>query len=610
MSRVQSVHEVVSEPWDKTGAEVAGTARVETQIDRAPLRAFACLSLFYLVAVFTLSSMKVLWLDELITLHIAKSGGPVAIWHVLERGADPNPPITHILVHYCRALFGEREWALRLPAFFGYWVGLASLFAYLRGRVGGTWAIGGTLLSMCMGAFEYSYESRSYPIFYGLAMLAFFCWTRVAGEAQTRRGRFLAYVGMVLALSAGISTNYFAVLAFLPVAAGEATRTMVAASRSREGRSFAGVLRCIDWRIWFGMFLAGSPLLLYRPLIARSIAQFAPYAWNKVSLDQVADSYTEMVEVVLFPILGLFVLAVLVWLTSRMTRGFCAHCVERIRSDWRGRLLTNRDWDWNIPLHEAVGVLFFMLYPVLGYCIASIRGGMLSPRFVIPVCFGFAIAGTLVAVQLFGTFRRAGLVFIGFLMAWFICREAYVGYWYEEQKQCLYKLYDRLPEALAKLPANAPIVIPDPLLALTFQHYAPPAIAAREVFPVDFPAIRHYRRDDSPEENLWAGRNLIYTVPVEPVADFAAHSHQYLIIAADWNWMLNDLSDHHYLFTRLPINTRAGAMGGFTPIARGTPNFWVASWEHPLQDTWSPLDLPIPFKAKDEVPSAKGVFRQ
>lgn len=607
MSRVQSLDESATNPCEPMCT--TSRSESETRIDRAHVRAFVFLSLVYFVAVFTLSSVKLLWLDELITLHIARYGGPAAIWQALARGADPNPPITHILVHYTRALFGEHEWALRLPAMIGYWVGLLSLFLYLRGRVTGTWAIGGSLLSMCMGAFEYSYESRSYGIFYGLAMLAFFCWTRLADPSRTRRAQWLALAGMTFALATGISTNYFAVLAFLPITAGEIARTLMR-RRSLDPSSRSSFAAAIDWWVWIGMAVAASPLLVYHPLIQHAIAQFSPYAWNKVSLDQVSDSYTDMVEVVLYPILGLFIFAAIAWFSSRAASSLCDNCRLRAVRGWRSVLLGQDQWRWGIPLHEALAVFFFMLYPILGYIIASIRGGMLSPRFVIPVCFGFAIAGTLVAAQLFGKMRRGGLVFVCFLAAWFLCRESVIGYWYEEQKQCFYKVVDRLPEALAKVPANAPIAIPDPLLALTFQHYAPPSLAAREVFPVDFPAIRHYRHDDSPEENLWAGRSFLYSLPIETMAKFARNTHQYVIVTADWNWMLDDLSDHHYLVVRLPINTRAGAMGGFTPLARGTPAFWIASWDHPLQSVWSPFDVPIPFKANDEVPQAKGEYPQ
>lgn len=577
---------------------------MEEHIDRAPGRAFFLLSVLYFVAVFTLSHAKLLWLDELITLHIAQHGGPSAIWDALKHGADPNPPVTHLLVHYSRAVFGEREWALRLPASIGYWIGLASLFAYLRRRVPATWAVAGTLLSMSMAGFEYSYESRSYGIFYGLAMLAFLCWTTTADPMRSGRARGIALAGLVLALAGGISTNYFAVLAFLPVAGGEVVRT---AMRAREEKETSGRMRlvpAIDWRIWVALALAGLPLLVYRPLIEHSIAQFSPYAFNKVSIDQVFDSYTEMVEMVLVPLLTLFVFAAGLWLGVRQARALCTNCRQRTVPGWV-HPLAEREWALPLPVHEAAGVLLLMAYPFLGFIIASIRGGMLSPRFVIPVCFGFAIAGTVIAYMVFGHVRRAATVFACLMLAWFLCREAVVGYWYAEQKQCFYKVVNQLPEALSKVPASAPIAIPDPLLALTFEHYAPATMAKRVVFPVDFPAVREYRHDDSPEENLWAGRNLIYSMPIETLAEFQNTTHDYVMIAGDGNWMLSDLADHHYLVQRLPINTRATEMGGFTPLARGVPVFYTASWDHPLVEISSPLTLPIPFHAAQNVPTAR-----
>jgi 4-amino-4-deoxy-L-arabinose transferase-like glycosyltransferase len=593
MSRVQSDNFVV-EPFRE--ANETSRLTLEQRIDAAPGWWFVWLSVLYFVVVFCLSSMKLLWLDELITLHIAKSGGLAAIWQALARGADPNPPITYILVHYSRAIFGDHEFAYRLPAALGYWVGLLSLFDYLRGRIRGTWALGGAVLLMCMAAFEYSFESRSYAIFFGLAMLAFFCWTRVADDARSSGARWIALLGMVFALSAGISTNYFAVLAFFPVAAGEAARTFLRA-RSRK------LARSIDWGVWGGMLVAASPLLIYQPLIAQSIAQFAPFAWNKVSLDQATDSYTEMVEVVLIPILALFVVAVVAWIAAARAAAVCPTCRGRILPAWMEPVVQERN-RWPIPPHEAAGVLFFMLYPFIGYAIASIHGGMLSPRFVIPVCFGFAIAATVLSQRLFGNLRRAGIVFLGFAMAWFLCREAVVGYWYEEQKQCFYKVVDDLPQALQKLPADASIAIPDPLLALTFEHYAPPNLRARAVFPVDFPAIRFFRHDDSPEENLWAGRDFLYKLPIETVANFQRQAHSYLIIASRRNWMLNDLRAHHYVVERLPIDTHAENIGGFTPLAHGTPQFYVASWDHPLLNR-SPLMKPVPFQAAQELPNVR-----
>ena len=578
---------------------------IERAIDRFPARAFLVLSAFYVVVELSLSWMKLLWLDELITLHIAQLGGTKAIWQALERGVDPNPPVTYLLVHASRALFGDHEMALRLPAAVGYWVGMLCLFLYLKRRLSGTWALAGTVLSMAMAAFDYSFESRSYGIFYGLAMLAFLCWTYAVDAMRSETGRVSALLGMTAALAAGISTNYFAVLAFFPVAAAEFVRTVLRVRVSRfaedPGRR-SGIPRAIDWRIWIAFVVAASPLIAYRPLIEKSIAQFAPHAWNKVSLGQVADSYTEMVEVVLYPLLALFVMGIVVWVIARRMQRVFATCRERLVPRWIRPVFAEFTDRFPLPVDEVAGVFCFMAYPFLGYAVASIRGGMLSPRFVIPVCFGFAIAGTFVAFQLFRSYRYAGLVFLSFMMAWFICRESYVGFWYEEQKQCFYKIVSRIPQADLVVPAGAPIAIPDPLLALTFQHYAPKQYAQREIFPVDFPAVRFFRHDDSPEENLWAGRGFMYSLPIVPLAEFQSHAGDYLIITGDSNWMLEDLRRHFYNVKHLSIDTHAGAIGGFTPLAHGTPMFYTAKGD--LAD-FGPLAVhAVPFKVADNLPSA------
>jgi len=584
-------------------------------IDANTSEAFAVLTVLYFVVVFAQSSLKLMWLDEFITLHLARLGNLHDLWHALALGADPNPPVTYILVHWCRQIFGDHEWAYRLPAALGCWIGLASLFAFLKRRVCGSWAIFGCLVWMAMAAFDYSFESRSYGIFYGLAMLAFFCWTTAIDTSRTIFKRWIAWAGMVLALAAGISTNYFAVLAFLPPAAGELVRTAMRVARprpnapveiknGRQGRR-SGLFAAIDLRIWIGFAVAAAPLLLYRPLIAHSIAQFAPYAWNKVSLDQVFDSYTEMVEIILYPILALLVVGALVFFAKERVLAACRRCSSSLLPNWIESIFI--PYRGRVPLapYEAAGVFVFMTYPICGYIIASIRGGMLSPRFVIPVCYGFAIAATVVARYLFRNLRHAPLVLLCAACAWFLSREAVVGYWYKQQKDSFYKIIDKFEDAQARIPAGSPIVIPDPLLALTFQHYAPPELASRIVFPVDFPAIRYFRHDDSPEENLWAGRNVLYSMRIVPLAEFQHSSGPYMIVASKGNWLLEDLRKHRYTFVRLPVDTRATDLGGFTPLARGEPEFYEAQGDQAPARATRYSRPPAPFQVSQNLPEAK-----
>ena len=556
--------------------------------DRQPAILFSIFSVAYFVVVSALSYNKVLWLDELITLHIAQLGSAKAIWNALAHAADPNPPLTHLAVLGSLRLFGEHEFALRFPAVLGYWIALLSLFIFLRRRIPTVWALAGVLLSMSNAAFDYSYESRSYGIFYGLAMLAVLCWSITVGPDRSQTQRRFALWGMMAALAAGISTNYFAVLAFFPIAGGELVRILRLSGRRPR----------IDFRIWIAMALAATPLLIFRGLIQRAIGQFAPHAWNKVSFDQVSDSYLEMVEVILIPVVVLIALVVWIWLLSRM----CSHCRGRLRPRWLAKMADRHTYRFEFPLppHEAAAVLLLMLYPFLGYLVASIHGGMLSPRFVIPVCLGFAITGAIAGYSLFGHFRSAGMIAFGVCVAVFLGRISVVGWDYHEQKLCFYQVLRSLPAAAG----DKPIAVADPLMALPLAHYASPAIASKMVFPVDFPAIRLFRGEDSPEENLWAGRNL-YALSIVPLADFQKNVADYLILASDGNWLVRDLWNHHYPVRRLPVAFPAKAIGGFTPLDHGDPALFVAMGDQSRQDRLRPF--PIPFHAPANLPGAQAL---
>lgn len=559
---------------------------IATLLEHHPVRGFALVSVVYLLAVLTLSHNKVLWLDELITLHIAQLGSASAIWNALGHAADPNPPLTHLAVLASLRIFGEHELALRLPAILGYWVGLVSLFLFLKRRIPIAWALIGLVLSMSNASFDYSYESRSYGIFYGLAILATLCWSYAIDPALSSMQRRLALCGMTLALAAGICTNYFAVLAFFPIAGGELVRSL---ARPRLS------LRNLSAPVWIALIIAATPFLFFRRLIQTSIAHFAPHAWNKVSLDQVFDSYTGMVEVILFPVVALLALAAVLYLLARL----CAHCRNHLRPHWLSALANHhaRHSAFSLPLHERAAVLLFMLYPFLGYVIASIHGGMLSPRFVMPVCIGFAITGAVMGYRIFGHLRHAGAIAFLLCSVVFAGRVCAVGEAYSQQKQCFYQVLQSLPKASN----NKPIVVPDPLMVLTLAHYAPAPIASRIVFPVDFPAIRLFRGEDSPEENLWAGRDL-YHLTILPLADFQRNAADYLILASEGNWLVRDLGNHSYPVHRLPILFPTGVIKGFTPLDHGDPVLFLGSGDR--SDHTHHRPNPVPFRSNDNLPDS------
>ncbi|MGH9560712.1 MAG: hypothetical protein ACRD3S_04590, partial [Terracidiphilus sp.] len=79
----------------------------------------------------------------------------------------------------------------------------------------------------------------------------------------------------------------------------------------------------------------------------------------------------------------------------------------------------------------------------------------------------------------------------------------------------------------------------------------------------------------------------------------------YLVLASDGNWLLDDLRDHHFDFKRLDIDTRAEAIGGFTPLAHGTPAFYIASGGSvPAFLRRQSSDTPVLFERSRNLPAA------
>ena len=579
--------------------ETRGSA-ITTWIDAHPFRAFLLLTIFYVGVTASLSSLKLLWLDELITLHIARLGSPSAIWHALAEGADPNPPLVHLAVLACMRLLGQHAYVFRLPAILGYWVGMLSLFLFLKRRVQPTWALIGTLSLMGMGSFEWSYESRSYALFFGTTMMGLYCWVLAVDPSRSPRIRNVARLGMTIALAAGLCANYFAILAFLPLVAGEITRTLRSARPLRQPRLLSRFFSMCDGWIWGSFVIAVTPLLCFRPLAEKSIALYAPYAWNKVSFDMTNIAYLDMVEAMLVP-LGILVLSAGgVWILSKA----CSQCLAQVQPPWFSGLLTiahNGRTAGTSGFHELVAVFTLLVYPYLGWTLASLHGGMLSSRFVIPLCFGFAISATWIGSRSFAGSRSASVSVLCFFLLWFMVRESYVGFSYHEQKEAFYSTLSALKQVDQQ---HEPIVVSDNLLILPFRYYAPADVASRVVYPVDMEAIMRRRGEASGEVNLWIGRTH-YDFLIMPLAELQRSVFSYVLITSEPDWLLDDLNAHRYDYHRLHVDTHAEPLNYVaTPLSHfKSVLFRVYGDQRPSQ---VPLQSrPIPFDIKGELPEWK-----
>ncbi len=424
-------------------------------------------------------------------------------------------------------LFGDSAFAIRIPAILAVLVGIISIFLFLRRRLPVVYAAAGTCLFLSTAALNYAYESRSYAFILAFSMLSLLLWS----EATDGRHEIAATVGLAVTLAAGIASNYFCVLAFFPIAAGELIRDL----RHRR----------IQWRIWIALAFGAVPFFFFLPVINHAIAQFGPHAWNKPKFDVIADSYTEMVEVVLVPAIAILGLAVAQFIFQK----------KRSLPETPAVL----------PRHEMVAVFVLMVYPMLGYALAVARAGMISPRFVVPVCWAFAIATVVAFYRVFCRYTYAAGVLLLVFASWAIARDGFCAYDYLAQRDAFYRVLNSVP------PANT-LVVADSLLVQPMYHYAPPQVASRIVFPIDFRLIERYKHEDSLEQNFWAGRG-VFPVPIVSM-DKLKENPNYVVVAANHNWLLQKFEVDGSPVPQLPIATNSHNIGGFTPLSHGETYFF------------------------------------
>ncbi len=494
-------------------------------IDGHGAAALAGLIAFYLAVLLQQASLKLLWADELITYYIARQPGLGGVWRALQAGADPNPPLMHLLVKVSTALLGVNAPAMRLPAILCVLLALLAMWSMLRRWVRPVYALAGCLAFMATRGFDYAYDARSYAPMMGFAMASLALWMLAGDLTGWRRAAALA--GMALALALGLSSNYYCVLAFFPIAAGE-----VVARRFRP-------------EVWLAMAAASPPLFAYLPLIRHNIAEFGPHAWNRPQLSMVGMSYLELVEGIFWPVLGLGIYA----------------------------LLKRRE-HWTIPHPEATAVGVLLIYPFIGFAIAIGGAGMISPRCVAPVCCGIGLAAGILGQRAFGGNLRAGMLFVLLLASWVTVREGVCAGILWEQRSSFLALRNEVVED-----GSGPILVADSSFALPLYFYSSADVRRRISFPIDFAAIHYWETDDSGEQNLWAGRNGVFPFPIGPPDPTAWHQPGLIVIARRDGWLAKAAADAGIILAQdeqeeasdnadLGVQSEWERVGGvFTPMA-------------------------------------------
>ena len=144
-------------------------------------------------------------------------------------------------------------------------------------------------------AWDYAVEARGYGLSVGLFALALYAWT----EAAAGRRPTLHWTLMAVALSAEVWTHYFAVLASLPIVAGEIVR--------QQG------LRRFERAPWVALTCAALGVLPVWKLIAAAAAHRHTF-WAQTGRQTIWSAYAYVLKdlpthTLLIAVLGVLVAA-------------------------------------------------------------------------------------------------------------------------------------------------------------------------------------------------------------------------------------------------------------------------------------------------------------
>jgi Dolichyl-phosphate-mannose-protein mannosyltransferase len=457
---------------------VPDAPRIVAWLEKRRYLVLILLTAMYLVGTAGRARGRPFWYDEVITLIAANSPDLATTWKRVTIATDATPPLSHLLTHLSIRWFGLNEFTGRLPAMAGFWVMCLCLFQFVQRRKGVVYGLSALLLPMLTGAYFYATEARGYGLelaFLGLALVA---W-QFAAEGRCRA---VALPALAASLGCMLMCHYYGVLAYLPLAGGDAMRLR----RTRRP----------DWGVWIALAVGGLPLA-WRLATIVDVVKGSSHTWSPAYLRQGLEFW----ESGLAP--GAAYAALFVGLVALVGR----------------RPPVAANVDDSVPAHEWVAGALLMATPLV-----AVIGGLLvthtfTGRYALSGLVGFCLLTPLVAAEFFGRRGAAGVVLLGVLV------------WGTTIRLMDYQVKGNplesepvLKEALEK----GPVVISDGLVFLQMWYYAPERLKPRLVFLTNEAAAVKYMGYDTIDSGIRAMRQWV-PIQVTDYSEFAKPGKEFLV---------------------------------------------------------------------------------
>lgn len=305
------------------------------------------------------------WSDELASVHVAGASSWGEMLH-LSRTVDLNPPLFYVLERLSFRVFGQEEFAGRLPSVLSFAVAVGCIFLFLRRRVPLAFAVFGALLPLCNEEVSYyAAEARPYALLLGALSAAVLAYDSIV--LGVRPG--LARAALFVAASALLLAHMFGSLAFAALLLAEAVRTW----RTRR----------VDGLTWAALLLPLACCITYLPFLGQAGGGGHPGGdqglvyrlRDRVSLARCAGVYRNFLVLPLASLLELVALVLLLY------PGFPARRLSFAR-------LTREAW-------TALLVLLAMPVLLAALFVLRLPQGGYYPRYsiavVLPACLLFAL---------------------------------------------------------------------------------------------------------------------------------------------------------------------------------------------------------------------------
>ena len=341
------------------------------------LVALAILVTFYFATSLYISSHRLLWVDEVLTVLNTRVPSWTDIWKTSTQGVDGLPPVYFMVVRIFDNLFGHTDLSIRLPSALAMTAGLLLTFDCARRVTDGLHGLVALAVLTCSFLPYYGHEARSYALYFMFASLAFWIWAR---DRNDRRGG-AALFGAAFFLA--VAMHYYAILCLVPYAVWELWNWRPWRLPSRKTIAALLAVGCAAAVLWV-------PIQAGRRM-------FPPGFWAKPSLDLLRHTLPE-----LFPD-GLLLLAVVaVWIALAGTRDE----ITPLRP-----MLADERTGW-----------FFLLIPPAGYLLAQVTH-VYQLRYFICALPGIAVAFACWVWRHFHGARRISVGIFLILATWGIAKQ-------------------------------------------------------------------------------------------------------------------------------------------------------------------------------------------